>query len=111
MKTFNLSKINKKVIFFLFFTLIIPTLYFYTNCGVVDKAADIWESDPLSSRHREIAIKVLNKYRNIYVNLFNHIVVDANSDIFLGRAGNTNHKIDHYNQVLDCIDDALDAYN
>jgi hypothetical protein len=102
---------NKKYVLSLFILLVAPTLYLYTNCGAIDKIADIWESDPLSSRHREIAIKVLNKYRSIYVALFPYFVADAGNNIFLGRAGNTNHQTDHYNQVLDCIDDALDAYN
>ena len=98
-------------IFSLFVALIAPTFYIYTNCAVADKVADMWESDPISSRHKNIALQVLRKYRKLYVDIFPYFVQDAKNNIYLGRAGNTTYNNHHYSQVLDCIDDAIDAYN
>ena len=111
MKTTHINKHKNVYTFILFIALIAPSFYIYTNCAVADKVADIWESDPLSSRHRDIALKVLRKYRKLYVDIFPYFVQNTKNTIFLGRAGNTTYDNHHYTQVLDCIDDAIDAYN
>lgn len=110
MKVQNFKHKNLYV-FTLFIALIVPSFFIYTNCAVADKVADMWESDPLSARHRDIALKVLRKYRKLYVDIFPYFVQNAKNNIYLGRAGNTNYSTHHYSQVLDCIDDAIDAYN